>query len=248
MKKLSVFLCSTSLLFSGLSYGAGSSACPFHHGHTQEELQSKKNYPLEHIKAMMSTLPKGERDLCEAALRKAHDFGVPNSWLVLRGKCKAIRNMAEHAIQEQMGDSCPPKGSPEYEEALAKALAKLENPARTGIWNADGTISEEVLEQAQGLAQEDEQGRQIILKADFLNFLEEKQGQAKAQGKDVDGVATKIWWIYKIYWKKVTEGSVNELFSSAPGFEGDKAILLEDFNLFYLHPKQYMQKVRAKLK
>jgi len=222
-------------------------ACSFFSFCAAEEVSHpvKRNIVMEHIAAVMGVEPGGQCFIHFSKMWKAHDFGVPGNLLVLAGKCRAIRKMAVDAIKEQLGGRCPKEGSPEFEAMLASSLAQMVNPARTKIWNPDGTVNEKIFAEFCALATPDSEGRKVISKSNFDKLLGVKQQEARDSGEPVDGTAAKVFF-QSISWARVTEGSVGELWQSAPSkLEGGEYITLDDFILFYTEPFEYMRRVRA---
>ena len=127
----------------------------------------------------------------------------------------------------------------------AEALCTIENPARTGIWNTDGTFNEDIFNEITSKAKNvvgkhTGMKKRIITKQIILDFL--KQKYEKAVNKI--GNACKVFFLIPVNWKRVTKGSIDELFEhySDCNYEGEKALTVERLREFYTNPSELMMK------
>ena len=234
MKLLKLFIISVGFLFSYYSQSAESSS---------SSASDKTNYVALHVKAMMSTRPDKVDSLTVCNLKKAHDFGVPG-FFVLLFKCPAIRNMAKEQLARELGELIPKEGTSEFESKLYDSLLRVVNPARSGLWNEDGTLNNLLFSAACDLAKQLPTGEMIILKKDFERFVEQQQASARKKGLNVDGNATKLIGMIPVPWKTVTSRSIGEMFDSSSDGTKTHMITLNAFKEFYTQPTVYLKRVR----
>jgi len=115
-------------------------------------------------------------------------------------------------------------------------ICKKENPASTGIWNVDGTFNQEVFDSIvdRGIVID---GKTIITKQMFWDHLQERHGDKSL------GNACNVFLIVPVPWKKVTEGSINELFAyyADTTYNGEPAFTKERLYEFYTNPNKCMK-------
>ena len=115
-------------------------------------------------------------------------------------------------------------------------LSLLVNPARSGIWNEKGHFDKDRFNELKMMSFLD-QGKNIITKKIFDQFLEKKHG-----GKD-HGTCTYVYYVVPISWKRVTQGSIEELFEYysdhtyvSPKGDSHKTLTIERLYEFYTTP------------
>lgn len=149
-------------------------------------------------------------------------------------KCWAIQNLLTDRNLPHTSDS----------------LLTVNNPARTGLWTADGKFDEKVYAEVCKLAIDDSKGKKVLTRKIMMNYLADKH-----KGKSL-GTATKLGYMVPVSWKAVTEGSIKELFlyysdSEIKDPETGKmvqAMTLEQLKLFYTEPQKVIQKRMNKSK
>lgn len=132
-------------------------------------------------------------------------------------------------------------------EATSQNLSGSKNPASSGIWNEDGTFNPTRFSQLAAKSVKSIDGKDVITEKIFLQFLEEIH-----KGKDY-GKATTVFKFIPVTWKRVTEGSINELFKyysdavvvPASG-KNEPAMTVSKLRKFYTNPNSVMdERVRA---
>lgn len=125
-----------------------------------------------------------------------------------------------------------------------ESLATVNNPASSGIWDKEGKFCEERFNELCKNSVKNEEGFEVLTASIFHQFLEKLHEGEKL------GNATYIAYVIPVSWKKVTEGSVNELFTyySDATFEGKNAMTRERMREFYTNPNKVMQERIASLK
>jgi len=124
-----------------------------------------------------------------------------------------------------------------------EAVCQLRNPARTGIWNTDGTFNEDVFDNLTS-KYETIQGSnfqtKVITKKIMMNFLKEKYENSSEN----IGNACKVFYVIPVNWTRVTNGSINELFEYFADcfFNGEKALTIQRLRDFYTDPTELMKK------
>lgn len=124
----------------------------------------------------------------------------------------------------------------------ADNLATMVNPAATGLWGTDMKFNEKRFESLCELAiKMPVSGKRIITKEIFNNFREKMVTETNP------GTATYIYYFIPVPWKKVTDGSINELFqyyNDCWVLQKNKlepALTIEHIKLFYTEPNKVMQ-------
>lgn len=118
-----------------------------------------------------------------------------------------------------------------------EGLMTVNNPARTGLWTAQGEFDEKVFEELAAHAIDDANGQKVLTRDIVVTWLAKRQ-----QGKDF-GLATKLAYVVPVTWKAVTDGSIQELFEyySDSNVKKDKTIMkamtLAKFRQFYTDPQ-----------
>lgn len=131
-------------------------------------------------------------------------------------------------------------------------LLTVENPARTGLWNANGQFDNTVFEDLAKSAVKDEKGVAVLTREIVMTWLQKKHA-----GKTL-GKATTLAYVVPVSWEAVTEGSIKELFmyysdsfiksSVNNGDEIIPAMTLTKFKRFYTDPSSVVQERIASLK
>lgn len=160
---------------------------------------------------------------------------IPHN-LTLAGKTKAIMNMAQ---AYKLGNT-------------ACAFARLENPARTGLWNSQGDFDEKQYDVLCDYASAYDyaithDGKRVITEKIMNNF------RGVIHGNKNDGKVAVFVSILPITWNRVTNGSINELFT----YYYDCKVLEDGANVhaltlykikeFYTKPQQSMRLRKLKL-
>ena len=127
----------------------------------------------------------------------------------------------------------------------SEALCTIENPARTGIWNIDGTFNEDVFNEISSKAinvvgKHTGRKKRVVTKQIILDFLKDKYKKAV----DKIGNACNIFFVIPVNWKRVTKGSIDELFEyySDCNYKGEKTLTVERLREFYTNPSELMNK------
>lgn len=168
---------------------------------------------------------------CPFMAARHHELGVKPG-LGLTVKLKAITNMLSDRKLE-----------PSF-----KNIAKIENPAATGIWNKDGTVNLERLNMACQKAIPLPNGTRILLRKHLNEFLQDVH-----QNKTDFGNATHVGYILPVPWATVTSKSIDEMFTYGWDYkytneEGkqENALTVDWFREFYLKPRNFLEVVRAR--
>jgi hypothetical protein len=139
-------------------------------------------------------------------------------------KIRAIKNMM--------------KGKPSEVETIAGFI----NPASSGLWDHKGNFDEKQFDllAAKCITVED---HKIITYEIFQDFVDTLHGD-----KDT-GIATKIFKLVPVSWKKVTQGSIKELFEYYSDFwyknnkgKYEKAMTIQHLKDFYTNPDLVMSR------
>lgn len=126
------------------------------------------------------------------------------------------------------------------DDKTVEGICKLENPARTGIWNTDGTFNEKRFEELKAHAVS-EDGIEMVTLSIFQNFLSDLHGCGYS------GMATTSYLI-PVTWYQLTNGSIADFcdkFSDCT-YDGNKAISIAKLNQFYNQPEVAGKEVEAK--
>jgi hypothetical protein len=124
----------------------------------------------------------------------------------------------------------------------ADNIAGCSNPASLGIWDSNGNFIEEQFNRLQLKSVMDE-GKLIITRDMIEEFRYELHGK-----KDY-GPATKIFYVVPVSWKRITDGSFDELFlyyndhwwfNKATG-EYEPALTVDHLRKFYMDPAGFME-------
>ena len=121
-------------------------------------------------------------------------------------------------------------------------ISDFVNPAASGLWGRDGNFDEKQYEKLCQSSISDG-GKRIITKQIFVNFMNHLHGN-----KDL-GTATTVFYIIPVPWKKVTEGSIDELFLyyndhwylNLDTMEYESAFTLDHLKRFYKDSYNIMQ-------
>ena len=124
-----------------------------------------------------------------------------------------------------------------------ETLSKIRNPASTGIWRQNGTFDEEQFQKliSRGFMYK---GKRIIMKRHFMDHLKERHGHTDF------GLACRIFLVVPVSWKRVTQGSIDELFEYYGNvrYKGQNAFTEEKLRDFYTNPEKVMLRRIHKLK
>lgn len=175
--------------------------------------------------------------LTDESMRKGHTCQYINKGVGL--KIRAIKNM--------MG-KCP---------HMVDTLLDIVNPARTGIWNIDGTFNEKVFNEVEKYTiisnifhKKNSKKRclieiKIITKKGMMEYLE----SIYLQKGDL-GNACRICYVIPVSWERVTQGSIDELFEyySDIYYNGERALTISRLREFYTDPVGIMKKREIFLK
>jgi len=144
-------------------------------------------------------------------------------------KIRAIKNMLSERNLPQTAD----------------AICTLENPARTGIWNIDGTFNEDIFNEItskaiNGVGKYTGWKKRVVTKQIIRDFLKDKYKKAV----DKIGNACNVFFVIPVNWKRVTKGSIDELFEhySDCNYNGEKTLSVERLREFYTNPSGLMNK------
>jgi len=155
--------------------------------------EHKKKIPSSHVAEHVSYFTKRNGESGEfdwESIKAAHDkLGITKGVPI---KCRAIMNMI----------------SDRKEKPTVDVLCKYNNPARTGLWNAEGTFDQKQFDAlVSKYAQKNALGQQVISLSDLKTFLEQEH-----KGETL-GNATHIFRVIPVSWQAVTNGSVTELLT-----------------------------------
>ena len=124
----------------------------------------------------------------------------------------------------------------------AENITIFYNPASTGIWDKNGNFDEE---QFNKLCEKSiiDRGKRIITKQIVNEFLYQIHGDKNL------GNATNIFHIVPVSWKKITDGSFDELFKYYNDYcylnkltdEYENALTVDHLWKFYTEPVGFMQ-------
>lgn len=106
-------------------------------------------------------------------------------------------DVKQRAIMNMMSDA--------KKKPTTQNISESVNPSASGLWGRDGNFDEKQYEKLCQLSISD-CGKRIITKQIFIDFLNRLHGDKNP------GLATMVFYVLPISWKKVTEGSINELF------------------------------------
>jgi hypothetical protein len=119
----------------------------------------------------------------------------------------------------------------------AEAISKVENPARSGIWDADGKFNEAQFMRLASGAMIDSKGQKVVTRDMFSKFT----GKHPRSGE----LAT---WAYfggfipvPLTWNMITTASLDELFKyyANSSISGEPAITVSRLRLFYTNPTEF---------
>lgn len=119
-----------------------------------------------------------------------------------------------------------------------ETLEKTINPASSGIWRPDGTFDKDEFDKlaSRGAYSGALGYKRIITKQHFLDHLQERHGQKNT------GIACYIFKFVPVSWRRISNGSVDELFE----YYGDvvvnneKAFTEKRLREFYTNPNKVM--------
>jgi hypothetical protein len=118
-----------------------------------------------------------------------------------------------------------------------KDLLTVVNPARTGMWTADGQFDEKAFSELSAMAVLNGQKEKVLTQAIVTDYLSRKVTIET-------GTATKLGYTVPVTWKAVTAGSIKELFLYysdsvvyTPSQEKINAMTLGRFRQFYTDPE-----------
>ncbi len=127
-------------------------------------------------------------------------------------------------------------------EHTIQCLARVNNPASSGIWDENGDYDEVRFNKALEFKLKRSDGVEVMTESLFQHFLHE------LHKKNSTGNATHLGYIVPVSWKAVTDGSINELFRyySDTTYENEKgkiekAMTLTKLRQFYKGPNSVME-------
>jgi hypothetical protein len=116
----------------------------------------------------------------------------------------------------------------------AEAVATIQNPAATGMWDKNGRFDEKVfLEMAELAISVPNIHEKVLTEGIITGYLKKKHA-----GKDL-GTATKVGYLLPVSWEAVTSGSIGELikyFGNAKTADGKGAITVSRMRQWYENP------------
>jgi hypothetical protein len=125
-------------------------------------------------------------------------------------------------------------------------LEKVINPSSTGIWKSDGTFDKEQFDKlaSYGCVSSKNGYKRVITKQNFMDYLEERHGSKNT------GNACHIFNFIPVSWKRITNGSIDELFEYFGNimFDDEKAFTEDKLLEFYTNPNSVMNERIKKLK
>lgn len=190
------------------------------------------------VKKHVEYFANSDGTLTDKSMRDGHDKQEISKGVGL--KMRAIKNMME---------KCP---------HTISTLLNIENPARTGIWNIDGTFNEEVFKKVEEYSttisymtrktnsrKRSRREIKIITKKGMMAYLESVYTQIGDTGN-----ACRVFYVVPVSWKRVTQGSIDELFEyySDIYYGGKRALTISRLREFYTDPVGLMKKREKFLK
>ena len=167
----------------------------------------------------------------------AEFFGTPEGDLTNESmehghKCQYINKnigLKKRAIKNMLTERNKPHS--------VEGVCSLVNPARTGIWNTDGSFNSYVFNEitSKALIVGD---KKFVTKKIFMDYLIKK-----VKDKNI-GNACKVFYVVPVNWTQVTDGSIDELFEYFADwiYKDEKVLTVERLRYFYTKPKELMQK------
>jgi hypothetical protein len=119
-------------------------------------------------------------------------------------------------------------------------LLTVNNPARTGLWTAEGEFDEKAFEDLSTVATHD--SRELVMTEEAMTKWLAKRHHGKELGK-----ATSLGYIVPVEWEAVTAGSIKELFlyyADTSLQVNDKkvpAMTMDKLKRFYTDPEAVVQ-------
>ena len=190
------------------------------------------------VKKHIEYFANKDSSLTDESMRNGHDKQDISKGVGL--KIRAIKNMMVR---------CP---------HTVGTLLDIENPARTGIWNTDGTFNEKVFKQVEEYStkisymtrktnsrKRSRREIKIITKKGMMAYLESvytKNGDT--------GNACRVFYVVPVSWKRITQGSIDKLFEyySDIYYGGERALTIPRLREFYTDPVGLMKKREKFLK
>ena len=119
-------------------------------------------------------------------------------------------------------------------------VSKLINPTSTGIWKSDGTFDEEMFGKLmeRGVISSEHDNNRIITKKHFMEHLDDNKNY-----RNNNVIACYILKFIPVSWKRITNGSIDELFEYYGNviYEGGKAFTEQKLFEFYTNPNKVMK-------
>ena len=204
------------------------------------------------VKSHIEFFADDKGNLTTESMNNGHyDQGI--NGLTVKLKSRAIHNMMDNSNNFNFRGKRRLSNDTNYHKCPFKrphnvaTLLRITNPARTGIWNVDGTFNQTVFDQLVDRSDiqqigKDGSGEKIIMKKHFMEHLKERR-----QGKEL-GNACHIFKFVPVSWTRVTQGSIDELFEyfSDIIFDGEKAFTESRLREFYTNPAKLMRQRKQK--
>jgi len=119
-----------------------------------------------------------------------------------------------------------------------ETLENTPNPSSTGIWKPDGTFDEDEFNKLvnRGARSSALGYKRIITKQNFLDHLHERHGKKNT------GIACYVLKFIPVSWKRITNGSIDELFEyySDAVVNNEKVFTETRLREFYTDPNKVM--------
>lgn len=118
------------------------------------------------------------------------------------------------------------------------AIASITNPARSGIWDANGHFNEAVFDELVGASGMNESKRRVVTRDMFDTLI--------AKHPDSGRLATWTWFYFipvPLSWATITRASLDELFAnfSDTTLNGKPGITVDRLRLFYTDPQHFFR-------
>lgn len=116
-------------------------------------------------------------------------------------------------------------------------VCSINNPARSGIWNTDGTLNTDRLGELKNRCIKTEEGELLVTRSIFQRFIDERrdnENKGYLPHTVALGSLTTVYGL-PIPYTKVTDGSVDAFyhFASEKEYKGEKAVPWENICHFY---------------
>ena len=207
-----------------VSCNTGSSSNTNNTNNTTRKTMSSNNN-INKVERHVWTFANAQNALTYPNMKKGHDCQGISKGVGL--KLRAINNMLDER-------SLP---------HTTEGICSLENPARTGIWNKDGTFNEAVFNEVTKKAHIVGDKR-VMTKQIVVDYLKEKHKKKSI------GNACNVFYVVPVNWTRVTSGSIDELFEyySNCWYNGEKAMTVERMKHFYTNPRGIAQERKNYIK